>query len=78
MKLLFTDPFFFGNGSAGGYLFVGFYAVICILIVASYFLRAIPPFSWIWWFVKWFTVYMFVRATVNFTKKEVKSWWSKD
>ena len=78
MNLLFTDPFFFGSGSAGGYLFVGFYAVLGVLIVISYVLRAIPPFSWIWWFVKWFTLYMFVRATVNFTKKEVKSWWSKD
>ena len=28
MKLLFTDPFFFGHGSAGDYLIVFIYAVV--------------------------------------------------
>ena len=77
MQLLFTDPFFFGHGSTGGYLLVGFYAVICVLIVVSYILRAIPPFSWIWGFVKWFTLFLLVMLSISFIKKEVKEWWSK-
>jgi len=52
MTPLFTDPFFFGDGSTGDYLMVFIYAVVGLLFVFSYFLRAVPPFKQIWWFTK--------------------------
>jgi len=77
MKLLFTDPIFFGHYDAESILFVGFYAVLSILFVASYFLRTIPPFKQIWWFVKWLLIVLLVNLGINFLKKEVKEWWEK-
>ena len=78
MTPLFTDPFFFGKSwSATDYLIVGVYAIFSILIFASYFLRSIPPFKQIWWFVKWLLVMMLVKLSINFLKKEVKEWWEK-
>jgi hypothetical protein len=77
MKLLFTDPIFFGHYDTEGMLFVGFYALLSILFVASYFLRTIPPFKQIWWFVKWLLIVLLVNLSINFLKKEVKEWWEK-
>jgi cadmium resistance protein CadD (predicted permease) len=78
MTPLFTDPFFFGKSwSATDYLIIGVYAVFSVLIFASYFLRAIPPFKQIWWFVKWLLVMMLIKLGINFLKKEVKEWWEK-
>ena len=51
--------------------------IFSILIFASYFLRAIPPFKQIWWFVKWLLVMMLVKLSINYLKKEVKEWWEK-
>jgi hypothetical protein len=76
-NLLFTDPIFFGHYDAESILFVGFYALLCLLFVASYFLRTIPPFKQIWWFVKWFLIVLLVNLGINFLKKEVKEWWKK-
>jgi len=77
MKLIFTDPIFFGHYDAESILFVSFYAVLSILFVTSYFLRTIPPFKQIWWFVKWLLIALLVNLSINFLKKEVKEWWEK-
>ena len=77
MTPLFTDPFFFGDGSAGDYLIVFVYAIVSLSFVLSYFLRTIPPFKQIWWFIKWLLVMMLINLSINFLKKEVKEWWEK-
>ena len=77
MIFLFSDPFFFGHGSAGEYLIVFIYAIVSALLVLSFFLRDIPPFKQIWWFVKWLLIVMLVNLSINFLKKEIKEWWKK-
>ena len=75
MKILFTDPIFFGHYSdATGVLFyVG--AIILLLICIA--IRNIPPFSFVWSVLKWVMIYLLVIFTLDFVKKEVKEWWSK-
>jgi cadmium resistance protein CadD (predicted permease) len=77
MTPLFTDPFFFGQGSAGDYFIVFIYAIVGLLFMFSYFLRNVPPFKQIWGFVKWLLVIMLIKLGINFLKKEVKEWWEK-
>jgi len=77
MNLLFTDPIFFGHYEAGNVLFVIFYGIFCIILVSSYFLRAILPFNYIWFCVKWILIGLLIMLGINFIKKEIKEWWEK-
>jgi hypothetical protein len=77
MKLLFLNWLLDGHNDTTTVLIVIFYVVASVGLVVSYFLRAIPPFNWIWGFFKWILITILVILSVNFLKKEVKSWWSK-
>ena len=77
MNLLFTDPIFFGHYDAENIIIVIVYALLSILIIASYFLRSKFPFNYIWWFTKWLLVMLLIMLSINFIKKEVKEWWKK-
>jgi hypothetical protein len=75
MKILFTDPIFFGHYSdAAGVLFYGGAIILLLICIA---IRNIPPFSFVWSVLKWVMIYLLVIFTLDFIKKEVKEWWSK-
>jgi hypothetical protein len=54
------------------------WTVIPLLIgIVSYLFRSSPPFKQIWWLYKWFFIMFIVVLTLNYAKKEIKSWWEK-
>jgi uncharacterized membrane protein len=75
---LFTDPIFFGKTpDAGGLLLVVFYALFCLLLLVSVVLRKIPPFNYIYAFVKLLMIFLLISLGLNFVKDNVKKWWDK-
>jgi hypothetical protein len=53
------------------------YAIIGVFFVLSVILRGIPPFSWVYSFLKWFVVFFLVMTGIDMAKKLLKNWWDK-
>ena len=71
MKLIFVDH------SSTLTLMFFLYAIVGVFFVLSIILRGIPPFSWIYNFLKWFVVFFLVMAGIDMAKKSLKNWWGK-
>jgi hypothetical protein len=78
MIFLFNDPIFFGKTpDAEGIFTVVFYAIFCLFLLVSIILKKIPPFSYVYVFLKLLVIFLLVSLGINFAKDSVKKWWSK-
>ena len=50
--------------------------VFWIGVLVLYFLRKFPIFNVMWKIVSWFLLVLLAVLSVNFIKKEIKSWWN--
>jgi hypothetical protein len=53
------------------------YVIVGIFFLISIILRGIPPFSWVYNFLKWFVIFFLVMAGIDMAKKSLKDWWDK-
>jgi len=71
MILLFSQ-----YGDEGFFLTPEFW-IIAVLLVVSFFLRAIPPFKYIWYLFLFVIIGMLLGFFIDRGKNRIKDWWDK-